>query len=210
MACIFNWICICGVTSAYWIGYGSSFLTGPAQWRFPVAFQAVFSIVILVLTHALPESPRWLEAHGFSNDARRVISRLLGSNIAIDDDRVEIMYAEIKVAIATEKEESGFGIKEMFAGGDLQNGRRMLLCLFAGLGCQMSGINLITQCMFQTVYTQSPRSNRSSQTLQLYSSNRLACPERLRSLLPASTRSNTCLLAYLLSSTSRRSAGGRS
>jgi hypothetical protein len=47
--------------------------------------------------------------------------------------------------VATEKQEGNMSVREMFSGGNLQNGRRMLLCLAAGLGCQMSGINLITQ-----------------------------------------------------------------
>ena len=144
-ACIFNWICICGVTSAYWIGYGSSFLSSQAQWRFPVAFQATFSAVILFMVYILPESPRWLIHHGFTDEARRVIARLVGKNVELDDARVKNLHEEIQVAVATEQEAGKMSIREMFSGGNLQNGRRMLLCLAAGLGCQMSGINLITQ-----------------------------------------------------------------
>lgn len=144
-ACIFNWICICGVTSSYWIGYGASFLQTQAQWRFPVAFQAAFSAVILFMIHILPESPRWLIHHGFPDEARRVIARLVGKNVKLDDPRVNTLHHEIQVAVATEMEAGQMSIREMFSGGNLQNGRRMLLCLAAGLGCQMSGINLITQ-----------------------------------------------------------------
>ncbi|OOQ86547.1 putative sugar transporter [Penicillium brasilianum] len=144
-ACIFNWICICGVTSSYWIGYGSSFLSNQAQWRFPVAFQATFSVVILFMVHILPESPRWLVHHGFTDEARRVIARLVGTNVELDDSRVQSLQEEIQVAVATEREAGNMSIREMFSSGNLRNGRRMLLCLAAGLGCQMSGINLITQ-----------------------------------------------------------------
>ncbi|KAJ9494348.1 hypothetical protein LTR99_000004 [Exophiala xenobiotica] len=145
LACVFNWICICGVTSSYWIGYGFSFVDGPAQWRFPVAFQAAFSMVILFLIAILPESPRWLEDKGFTSEAKEVIARLSGKNVSVSDPRVVQLHAEIQTAIASENEAGKFSFKEMFGGGRLQNGRRMLLCLLAGLGCQMSGINLITQ-----------------------------------------------------------------
>ena len=145
LACTFNWICICGVTSSYWIGYAFSFVDGPAQWRFPVAFQAVFSMVILIMISMLPESPRWLEQHGFSTEATYVIARLAGKEIPLDDPQVLLLQEEIRIAIATEAKEGSFGFKEMFGGGDIQNGRRMIICLLAGLGCQMSGINLITQ-----------------------------------------------------------------
>lgn len=145
LACTFNWICICGVTSSYWIGYAFSFVDGPAQWRFPVAFQAAFSAVILGLIAILPESPRWLEQHGFTAEAKVVIARLSGKDIAVEDPRVIQLHQEIQLAIAKEEEGGKYSFKEMFGGGNLQNGRRMLLCLLAGLGCQMSGINLITQ-----------------------------------------------------------------
>lgn len=144
-ACIFNWICICGVTTAYWIGYGSSFIAGQAQWRFPIAFQAVFSFVILIMLQILPESPRWLIHHGRADEGRYVIARLVGKNVPLDDARVQTLHDEIQMAVDTEKEAGQMSIREMFSGGNLQNGRRMLLCLAAGLGCQMSGINLITQ-----------------------------------------------------------------
>lgn len=144
-ACIFNWICICGVTSAYWIGYGSSYIKNDAQWRFPVAFQAVFSFAVLILIWLLPESPRWLVHHGFDEDARKVIASLTGKDVPLDDPRVQTLYDEIKVAVVTEKAEGNMSLREMLSGGNLQNGRRMALCLVAGLGCQMSGINLITQ-----------------------------------------------------------------
>jgi hypothetical protein len=55
---------------------------------------------------------------------------------------VQSLHEEIQVAVATEKEAGNMSIREMFSSGNLRNGRRMLLCLAAGLGCQMSGINL--------------------------------------------------------------------
>ncbi|KAK8204305.1 hypothetical protein M8818_005150 [Zalaria obscura] len=145
LACVFNWICICGVTSSYWIGYAFSFVNGPAQWRFPVAFQAAFSAVILFMIAILPESPRWLEQHGHTAEAKAVIARLVGRDVPQDDSRVTLLYNEILTAIAIEAQEGEFSFKETFSGGRQQNRRRILLCLLAGLGCQMSGINLITQ-----------------------------------------------------------------
>lgn len=147
-ACIFNWICICGVTSSYWVGYAFSFVDSQAQWRFPVALQCVFSIVIWAFLQALPETPRWLVHHDYPDEARRVIARLVlekEEGDDVDDVRVRTLFREIEVAIATEKEAGSMSVREMFSGGSLQNGRRMALCLLAGLGCQMSGTNLMTQ-----------------------------------------------------------------
>ncbi|KAI2726195.1 hypothetical protein CBS147332_3082 [Penicillium roqueforti] len=97
------------------------------------------------MVHILPDSSRWLVHHGFTDEARSVIARLVGTNVELDDPRVQSLHEEIQVAVATESEAGNMSIREMFSGGNLRNGRRMLLCLAAGLGCQMSGINLITQ-----------------------------------------------------------------
>ncbi|KAG8770281.1 hypothetical protein FRC12_004379 [Ceratobasidium sp. 428] len=65
---------------AYWVGYGftsSKQITGSAQWRIPLALQIVFIIPLLALSHfVVPESPRWLAAHGRIPEAREVLERL--------------------------------------------------------------------------------------------------------------------------------------
>ena len=53
-----------GTLIAYWIDYGCTYGPHPFVWRFPIAFQCVFALVVIVLMLRLPESPRWLEAHG--------------------------------------------------------------------------------------------------------------------------------------------------
>ena len=51
-----------GVVVAYFFNIGMSYLpsSNPAQWRLPIAFQAVFIILQIGLVIFLPESPRWL------------------------------------------------------------------------------------------------------------------------------------------------------
>ena len=53
-----------GTMIAYWIDFGTHYArTGPLMdiaWRFPIAFQIVFGIIIIVGIYVLPESPRWL------------------------------------------------------------------------------------------------------------------------------------------------------
>jgi putative MFS transporter len=49
---------------------------GIAGWRFVVAFGALGGILVLFLQRGLPESPRWLEAHGRMDDADAVVSSI--------------------------------------------------------------------------------------------------------------------------------------
>jgi len=53
---------ILAVMISYWLNYGFFYIDvekyGSFQWRFPIAFQAVFGFVLIVGILALPESPR--------------------------------------------------------------------------------------------------------------------------------------------------------
>lgn len=50
---------IAGFSLSNWITYGFSFLPGPIAWRFPLAFQFVFIIILYATVPWLPESPRY-------------------------------------------------------------------------------------------------------------------------------------------------------
>lgn len=47
-----------GIVLSYWLDFGMSFTDGSVSWRFPIAFQLVFAIVVTILIFGLPESPR--------------------------------------------------------------------------------------------------------------------------------------------------------
>lgn len=50
-----------GVMISYWIDLGFSFLEPSSiSWRFPIAFQIILALFVLLLIPGLPESPRWL------------------------------------------------------------------------------------------------------------------------------------------------------
>ena len=49
-----------GICLSYWIDFGMSFCSSSISWRFPIAFQIVFALIILAFVLELPESPRWL------------------------------------------------------------------------------------------------------------------------------------------------------
>ena len=49
---------IAGFSLSNWVTYGFSFVGGPISWRFPLAFQLIFIIILYATVPWLPESPR--------------------------------------------------------------------------------------------------------------------------------------------------------
>lgn len=45
---------IVGIVIAYWIDYGCSGYTSSFQWRFPIAFQIVFALLLIAMCFLLP------------------------------------------------------------------------------------------------------------------------------------------------------------
>lgn len=62
---------------SYWFNYGFFFITqyGSFQWRFPIAFQAFFGMILLVGILALPESPKWLLKKDKDDQAIEILCR---------------------------------------------------------------------------------------------------------------------------------------
>lgn len=66
-----------GICLSYWLDFGFSFLEPSSiSWRFPLAFQIVFALIILAFILELPESPRWLILKGKEDEALEVLSAL--------------------------------------------------------------------------------------------------------------------------------------
>ena len=56
-----NALLLVGFSLANWINYGLSFVSGPVAWRFPLAVQLLFIIILFFLVPWLPESPRYVK-----------------------------------------------------------------------------------------------------------------------------------------------------
>lgn len=54
---------IAGFSLSNWMTYGFSFVGGPISWRFPLAFQLVFIIILFATVPWLPESPRFVRSN---------------------------------------------------------------------------------------------------------------------------------------------------
>ncbi|CDS14393.1 hypothetical protein LRAMOSA06562 [Lichtheimia ramosa] len=129
-----------GIMISYWIDYGFYHTTGEIRWRFPVAFQAFFALIVISGVLILPDSPRWLLKKNYVDEARDVIARLNGVDIDSEQVAEDIAILEHTLALETER----FSWREFWRHGRVQHFRRMLLGVIAQAMQQYCGINLIT------------------------------------------------------------------
>ena len=126
-----------GLMLAYWINYGMYYHPGGVQWRFPLLFQCVFSLYILVVTPFLPDTPRWLIRHDDSPDrGLAVLARLRG--LSPGHAVVQKEKDEIVEAISMESQEQGSWL-DLFKGHGISSNKRFYLALGIQFMQQMSG-----------------------------------------------------------------------
>jgi MFS family permease len=67
-----------GFIVSTWVGFGSSHVdaTNSFSWRFPLAFQALPCVIIVLSLFFFPESPRYLLEKGRDDEARETVSQL--------------------------------------------------------------------------------------------------------------------------------------
>lgn len=117
---------IIGVAVASWLCFATLFANSSSQWRFPIACQMIFSILVLSLSPFLCETPRWLATHGQTDKARHVIARLLDR--PDDGPEVKGQLNEILEAIAIEAEDGAPSWGEVFTNAtETRNLHRVLL-----------------------------------------------------------------------------------
>lgn len=86
--------------------YFFSFLGGSTSWRFPIAFQLVFSVILLGTVPWLPESPRWLLSHGFEEEGVDILVALEGENASRTDESIVKQKQQILEAVRLERDSS--------------------------------------------------------------------------------------------------------
>ena len=109
-----------------WVGFGCSYASGEFQWRFPLAFQCLPCIIILVGIYFLPYSPRWLLEKDRDDEALAIIKRLHG-NIGHDESFVLAEYHQMRGQIHYEKTVANISWAEVIRTAG--NRRRVLLAV---------------------------------------------------------------------------------
>ncbi|KAK5942697.1 hypothetical protein PMZ80_005263 [Knufia obscura] len=128
-----------GIMISYWLDFALSFAPGQVAWRFPIAFQLVFAIIILTFILELPESPRWLILKGHEDEALNVLGAL--SDKSPDDHYIQSEFAAIKDTVLLQKDTK---FSDMFTMTEDRHFHRVVLAYVNQMFQQISGINLIT------------------------------------------------------------------
>lgn len=90
-----------GIATAYWIGFGLSYVDGgqsALRWRLPFALNAVPPIALFLLLPFLPESPRYLMSAGRARQSLEVLAHVRAEGNA-NDPVVQKEYAEIQQSV---------------------------------------------------------------------------------------------------------------
>lgn len=133
-------VTIVGLCIAYWLDYGLSFVNSPAQWRFPISFQAFFAVLLVLQMLPLPDTPRWLCEQDRSDEAGSVLARLQLEQPSTEiSPEVVLLRRQIETAIEAESAGGPFKYRELFAGGKMQNLRRMILAGLVNVQQQFTG-----------------------------------------------------------------------
>ncbi|KAI7173492.1 general substrate transporter [Hortaea werneckii] len=76
LVCLEGAVIAVGTLIAYWVDFGLSYVPTTVQWRFPVALQILFALILVIGMICLPESPRWLVKKGYYKEAGKVLAAL--------------------------------------------------------------------------------------------------------------------------------------
>lgn len=132
---------VAGVMISYWIDFGFYFIgEQTVAWRFPLAFQIFFALIISTTVLGLPESPRWLILKGREEEALEVLEAL--NRTSREDKYIQNEFDSIKETVA---EMSKGSFRDLFTmHPESRHLHRTILAYVNQMFQQISGINLIT------------------------------------------------------------------
>lgn len=144
LICIEGGVIAFGTLIAYWIDYGASYGSDDLVWRFPIAFQVVFGLVLCLCMPFLPESPRWLLTHERYEEAERTLAAIRGYEIDSPETKTErdVILDSIRSSGLVSGQKST-PVKALFTGGKTQHLRRLLLGSGSQFMQQVGGCNSV-------------------------------------------------------------------
>lgn len=95
---------VTGIVVAFWITYGTQYMTGQWAWRLPFLLQMLPGFVLGIGILFLPFSPRWLVSKSREFEAGQCLSKL--RQLDISDHRVQQEIFDIRAEVAFHREVS--------------------------------------------------------------------------------------------------------
>ncbi|KAH7134584.1 general substrate transporter [Dactylonectria estremocensis] len=144
LICIEGGVIAFGTLIAYWIDFGASYGSDDLVWRFPIAFQVLFGLVLCLCMPFLPESPRWLLTHERYEEAEKTLAAIRGYEIDSPETKTErdTILDSIRSSGLISGQKST-PIKALFTGGKTQHLRRLLLGSGSQFMQQVGGCNSV-------------------------------------------------------------------
>ena len=128
-----------GTFIAYWVVFGLSHVhDSTVQWRFPVALQIFFALIVIIGASMFPDSPPWFTKKGHDNEAIEVLAKLKNSNPESDDVLADynMIKADVEASAAAQT-----SWKTIFTLGKTQEFQRMLVGCTGQFFQQFTGCN---------------------------------------------------------------------
>ncbi|KAA8650266.1 hypothetical protein EYZ11_006095 [Aspergillus tanneri] len=141
LICIEGGVIAIGTAIAYWIDFGAHY--GPADlvWRFPIAFQIIFGIIIMVGMFYLPDSPRYLISKDRIQEGEYVLAALGGWEVHDPETQMQrnLVMESIRASGAGQKTR----FSDLLTGGRTQHFRRMVVGSSSQIFQQLGGCNAV-------------------------------------------------------------------
>lgn len=147
-----------GIVVASWMEFGLYFVkNNQVNFRFPIAFQSIFAIIITTFVMFLPESPRWLIKQDRFEEAVLVMAAF--EDLPDDSVLIREELSLIRDAYIEERSQK----VSVFTMGPERQFHRTVLAVGLAILAQMSGINIVTfysTTIFQQQLGYSPTQSR--------------------------------------------------
>ncbi|KAK5045722.1 hypothetical protein LTR84_009091 [Exophiala bonariae] len=131
-----------GAIFAAWTTYGTFKIQSTWSWRIPSILQGAIPAIQLLGWYFLPESPRWLVAHGRNTEARKVLADWHAAG-DLQSALVEFEMREIEAAVMAEADAmsstSWFDLVRTPA-----NRKRTLIAIITGWFAQWNGVGVVS------------------------------------------------------------------
>ncbi|CAG8278884.1 unnamed protein product [Penicillium nalgiovense] len=127
-----------GTFIAYWVVFGLSHAGDSVQWRFPVALQIFFALIVAAGALMLPDSPSWFVKRGLDKEACQVLASLKGSTPESDDVLHDFNFLKADVENSKQTQASW---KTVFTFGKTQEFQRLLIGCSGQFFQQFTGCN---------------------------------------------------------------------